>query len=95
MIRKAVVVRGTSVRNAVGGLDRNLVLTIGRPVGANGEGLGGCSGKSEKEECEDTGRSGELSAGAQSGSEPPPPSEQDGAARQRRAQQNDGAGSIV
>lgn len=68
-----VVAPGSSVCNLAEAFVRNLFFSIGRPVGANGEGLGGKE-RSECDDCDDGGRAGELSTGAQSASEPPPPS---------------------
>jgi hypothetical protein len=53
-----------------GPLPRNRDFTIGRPVGANGEGLGG----GDESNCGEEERGGELSMAGQSTSEESPPS---------------------
>lgn len=67
---EALIGLGRSVCKLPGALARNLDFTIGRPVGANGEGLGG----GDESEMSEEGRSGELSMAAQSASELSPPS---------------------
>ena len=61
---------GTPVCDVAGGLPRNLVFTIGRPVGAKDEGLEGGEGSDRVDER----RGDELSIAAQSASEPLAPS---------------------